>query len=41
VPQGTRALVVEDEVALGDAVADALRDAGFGVDAPRTGEEAR
>ena len=29
VPQGTRALVVEDELALGDAVAAALADEGF------------
>jgi signal transduction histidine kinase len=40
VPVGTRALVVEDEVALGDAVADALRDAGFEVDRANDGEEA-
>lgn len=40
VPVGTRALVVEDEVALGEAVADALRDAGFEVDRAVDGEEA-
>lgn len=40
VPVGTRALVVEDEQALGDAVADALRDAGFEVDRAADGEEA-
>jgi signal transduction histidine kinase len=40
VPVGTRALVVEDEPALGDAVADALRDAGFDVDRASDGEEA-
>lgn len=40
VPVGTRALVVEDEEALGEAVADALRDAGFDVDRARDGEEA-
>lgn len=40
VPVGTRALVVEDEVALGEAVADALRDAGFEVDRAHDGEEA-
>lgn len=40
VPVGTRALVVEDEVALGEAVADALRDAGFEVDRANDGEEA-
>jgi PAS domain S-box-containing protein len=40
VPVGTRALVVEDEQALGDAVADALRDAGFEVDRAGDGEEA-
>jgi signal transduction histidine kinase/BarA-like signal transduction histidine kinase len=40
VPVGTRALVVEDEVALGEAVADALRDAGFEVDRAGDGEEA-
>ncbi len=40
VPVGTRALVVEDELALGEAVADALRDAGFEVDRAADGEEA-
>jgi CheY-like chemotaxis protein len=40
VPVGTRALVVEDEQALGDAVADAMRDAGFEVDRAGDGEEA-
>ena len=39
-PVGTRALVVEDELALGEAVADALRDAGFEVDRANDGEEA-
>jgi two-component system NtrC family sensor kinase len=40
VPSGTRALVVEDEVALGEAVADALKDEGFLVDRAADGEEA-
>jgi two-component system NtrC family sensor kinase len=40
VPAGTRALVVEDEVALGEAVADALTDAGFEVDRAGDGAEA-
>ena len=40
VPVGTRALVVEDERALGEAVADALRDTGFEVDRASDGEEA-
>lgn len=40
VPVGTRALVVEDEPALGEAVADALRDAGFEVDRAADGEQA-
>jgi two-component system NtrC family sensor kinase len=40
VPPGTRALVVEDEVALGTAVADALSDAGFTVDCATDGQEA-
>lgn len=40
VPIGTRALVVEDEAALGEAVADALREAGFDVDRANDGEEA-
>lgn len=40
VPKGTRALVIEDEVALGEAVADALVDEGFLVDRVVDGEEA-
>jgi len=40
VPVGTRALVVEDEQALGEAVAGALRDSGFEVDRAANGEEA-
>ena len=40
IPVGTRALVVEDEPALGEAVADALRDAGFEVDRAADGEQA-
>lgn len=40
VPVGTRALVVEDEAALGEAVADALRDVGFEVDRAADGEQA-
>ena len=40
VPKGTRALVVEDEVALGDAVAAALTDEGFKVDRAGNGEDA-
>jgi signal transduction histidine kinase len=40
VAKGTRALVVEDEVALGTAVADALGDAGFVVDRATNGEDA-
>ena len=40
VPKGTRALVVEDEVALGEAVADALTDEGFRVDRTLDGAEA-
>jgi signal transduction histidine kinase len=40
VPRGTRALVIEDERALGDAVADALRDEGFDVDRASDGQEA-
>jgi signal transduction histidine kinase len=39
VPKGTRALVVEDEVALGEAVADALTDEGFRVDRAVDGQE--
>ena len=37
VPPGTRALVVEDEDALGDAVAAALSDEGFAVDRAEDG----
>ena len=40
VPRGTRALVVEDETALGEAVAGALGDAGFRVDRASDGAEA-
>ena len=40
VPPGTRALVVEDEIALGEAVADALTDEGFRVDRAADGAEA-
>ena len=40
VPTGTRVLVVEDEAALAQAVADALGDAGFVVDRASNGEEA-
>ena len=40
IPVGTRALVVEDEPALGEAVADALRDVGFEVDRAADGEQA-
>jgi two-component system NtrC family sensor kinase len=40
VPKGTRALVVEDEAALGDAVASALADEGFRPDRAENGEEA-
>jgi PAS domain S-box-containing protein len=40
VPDGSRALVVEDEAALAVAVADALTDAGFVVDRASDGEEA-
>src|SRR5207249_2918783 len=40
VPRGTRLLVIEDEVALGDAVAGALVDAGFHVDRAADGAEA-
>jgi two-component system NtrC family sensor kinase len=39
VPKGTRALVVEDEEALGGAVAAALADVGFRVDRAADGEE--
>jgi two-component system NtrC family sensor kinase len=40
VPTGTRVLVVEDEAALAQAVADALGDAGFVVDRASNGEDA-
>jgi two-component system NtrC family sensor kinase len=40
VPRGTRALVVEDEQALNEAVAAALADDGFEVDRAADGEEA-
>jgi two-component system NtrC family sensor kinase len=40
VPQGTRALVIEDEQALGEAVAAALGDEGFTVDRAEDGEAA-
>jgi two-component system NtrC family sensor kinase len=40
VPEGSMALVVEDEAALAVAVADALSDAGFSVDRAADGEEA-
>jgi len=40
VPKGTRALVIEDEQALGDAVAAALTDEGFRVDRAENGEDA-
>ncbi|MEZ5316692.1 MAG: response regulator [Vicinamibacterales bacterium] len=40
VPHGTRALVVEDEVALGEAVAGALEDEGFQVDRAEDGQAA-
>jgi PAS domain S-box-containing protein len=40
VPKGTRALVIEDEPALGDAVAAALADEGFRPDRASDGEEA-
>lgn len=40
VPRGTRALVIEDEQALGEAVADALKDEGFLVDRASDGEQA-
>jgi two-component system, cell cycle sensor histidine kinase and response regulator CckA len=40
VPTGTRVLVVEDEAALGQAVADSLGDVGFTVDRASNGEEA-
>ena len=40
VPKGTRALVIEDEAALGEAVAAALADEGFKPDRAEDGEEA-
>src|SRR5262245_46392574 len=40
VPKGTRALVIEDEQALNEAVAAALADEGFEVDRAADGEEA-
>jgi DNA-binding response OmpR family regulator len=40
VPRGTKALVIEDEHALGDAVADALKDEGFLVDRASDGQQA-
>jgi len=40
VPKGTRALVIEDEAALGEAVAAALADEGFRPDRAQDGEEA-
>ena len=40
VPRGTRALVIEDEEALGEAVAGALADDGFDVDRAANGAEA-
>ena len=40
VPKGTRALVIEDEIALGEAVAAALADEGFRPDRAQDGEEA-
>ncbi len=40
VPRGTRALVIEDEPALGDAVAAALADEGFRPDRAEDGGEA-
>jgi len=39
VPKGSRALVIEDEQALGDAVAASLGDEGFVVDRAADGEE--
>jgi PAS domain S-box-containing protein len=39
VPKGSRALVIEDEQALGDAVAASLADEGFAVDRAANGEE--
>lgn len=40
VPRGTRALVIEDEQALGEAVADALKDEGFVVERASDGQQA-
>jgi DNA-binding response OmpR family regulator len=40
VPRGTRALLIEDEEALGEAVAGALTDGGFRVDRAANGAEA-
>jgi acyl-CoA thioesterase len=40
VPRGTRVLVIEDEEALGEAVAGALTDGGFRVDRAANGAEA-
>ena len=40
VPKGTRALVIEDEEALGEAVSAALTDEGFRVDRAGDGEQA-
>jgi CheY-like chemotaxis protein len=40
VPKGTHALVIEDEQALGEAVADALKDEGFVVDRASDGQQA-
>jgi two-component system NtrC family sensor kinase len=40
VPKGTRALVIEDEAALGEAVAAALADEGFKTDRAEDGEVA-
>lgn len=40
VPKGTRVLVVEDELALGEAVAAALADEGFRAERASDGEEA-
>ena len=40
VPKGTRVLVIEDELALGDVVGAALTDEGFRVDRAHNGEEA-
>lgn len=39
IPRGARALVIEDEKALGDAVAASLGDEGFTVDRAENGEE--